>query len=205
MDYIRGKRVFGQAEDIRIDVAEDQIELQADGLYFRVATTYGGEAHFEIAQDEGIPTDGGPLFYLKNGYTNIAWFNAENEALRFCERLRLALQEQRSLKRKTAAALVPSSSKMARFSRRFAELAGIVLTSLVIAFVGGVVAYPGWQIGERLFVSAGLDVDQANRLIFEEANQLLPAADSSLGPRSDGETCGSMPQDSALGDEEPKE
>ncbi|MFV3332581.1 hypothetical protein ACNFIA_16715 [Pseudomonas sp. NY15437] len=205
MDYIRGKRVLSQAEDIRIDVEEDQIEIHAEGLCFRVATSFGGEAHFEVAQEQGIPTDGGPLFYLKNGYTNIAWFNVEGEALKLCERLRLALQEQRALKRKTSASLLPSSSIAARFGRRFAEFGGIVFTSLVIAFVGGVVAYPGWQLGGRLFASADLDVNQAIRQYAEETNQLLPAAESDFVTSGEGETCGPKPQGSALGDEEPKE
>ncbi|HHH9443066.1 TPA: hypothetical protein ACP32N_005054 [Pseudomonas aeruginosa] len=175
MKYIRGIKVFGQAEEIRIVVMKEQIELHAEGLYSKLSSLYSGDLQFEVALDQAYAAEGEPLFHVKHGFTSYAWFTEESEALKFTERLRQAVQEQQALRLKEGNSQLSFWSLKSALPRRAAEFAGIVMTSLVIAFVGGVVAYPGWQLGQKLFSDRASEERQLALLRDLGMEKILPA------------------------------
>ena len=110
------------------------------------------------------------------GYNTLAWFTSEVEANKLLARLREVFLEIRA-KQEENYRHEPDSITV-KVIKRSIEWIGIVLTALVIAFVGGMTAYPGWKMGEGLYHSVINSSETSDGLSFDSAGELLPPAES---------------------------
>ncbi|AGL46305.1 MULTISPECIES: hypothetical protein [Pseudomonas] len=176
MISIRDKKVFESADEVQIEVHQDDIHLAALGQFTAVRCGYGGHTSFTVIQEDNPFDSKKPLLQVKEGYNTLAWFTSEVEANKLLARLREVFLEIRA-KQEENYRHEPDSITV-KVIKRSIEWIGIVLTALVIAFVGGMTAYPGWKMGEGLYHSVINSSETSDGLSFDSAGELLPPAES---------------------------
>ncbi|WP_445676316.1 hypothetical protein ACUDPO_00715 [Pseudomonas aeruginosa] len=190
MISIRDKKVFESADEVQIVVHQDDIHLNALGQFTAVRCGYGGHTSFTAIQEDNPFDSQKPLVQVKEGYNTLAWFTSEVEANKLLAQLREVFLEIRT-KQNENYRHEPDSTTV-KVIKRSIEWIGIVLTALVIAFVGGLTAYPGWKVGEGLYHSVMNSSETSAGLSFDSAAELLspagsPEADPAMEPNQPSE------------------
>lgn len=169
MIIIRGNQVFESADHIRVEINKCDVELSADGLFISFDSRNTALA---VVQEE-LALHDDQLFLVKEGFTSLAWFKSEEEAVKFVERLREAILVQKKARYRREVAPYQRTAL-----KRVGEFLGTVAMATVIAFVGGAMAFPGWKVGEGLFLAWTAPSEVQNGLSFDDTGVMLPPADA---------------------------